>query len=174
MVEPNSFGAVGFVNNTFQYNPLTQGAVSSIDVSVDKNLTTNPPVGGSNTFRPLIEQDGVFYLAAITGPSTPGYNTISATGLMATDFTDFNFSTGTFGSMHPNFGGDLMLFGLGQISGETGGTGILTATIDYDNLGLSIQGAQSTPDSGETLLLLLLALSALALWPIVTRRARSS
>jgi len=158
MVEPNSFGAVGLVNNSFQYNPLTQGIVSSIDASVDKNLT----VSGPNTFRPLIEQDGVFYLAAIAGPQgTPGYNTISAAGLVATDFTDFNFSTGTFGSMHPNFGGDLMLFGLAQISGQTGGTGTVTATIDYDNLGFSVLG--STPDSGSTLWLLGLAVSGLGL-----------
>lgn len=80
--------AVGFINNTFGYNPLTQGAILSIDASVDKNIITNAPPAPpnnpySNTFRPLIEQDSMFYLAAIPGPSftqgPTGYNTISKT-----------------------------------------------------------------------------------------------
>jgi hypothetical protein len=58
------FAAVGFVNSTFSYNPQIQGAIGSIDASVDKKIITNIPVNPNttftNTFRPLIEQDGMF------------------------------------------------------------------------------------------------------------------
>ena len=93
----------------------------------------------------MIEQDGKFYLAAIVGPSlntgskggSTGFNTISQSGLVAADFSQFNFSTDTFSSGTPNFAGDSMLFGLGQIFGvNTGGANVETAA--YDNLKLDI------------------------------------
>jgi hypothetical protein len=159
------FASIGFINNGFVYNPATQGAISSIDASVDKDIITNLPVNPNapaftNTFRPTIEQDGLFYEAPITGPGyhggTTGYNTISRTGLVATDFTQFDFSTGTFGSGHPNFGGDQMLFGLTQITQFLGTPVMFEA--DYDNLNLKIR---SVPDSGGTIVLLLGSVGAL-------------
>src|ERR1700747_2514561 len=87
-------GGVGFINNAFSYNPQTQGAIGTIDASVDKNVITNIPTDPTktfnNTFRPLIEQNGVFYLVGILGPTNhganTGYQTISQTDLLATDF----------------------------------------------------------------------------------------
>jgi hypothetical protein len=35
--------AVGFINNTFSYNPQTQGAILNTNASVDKNIITNVP-----------------------------------------------------------------------------------------------------------------------------------
>lgn len=136
--------ALGLANTGFTYNPLTQGAIASIDASVDKNFIINiAGTGFGNTFRPLIKQDGVYYLAAIPGPSqtfgtgggSSGYLTISQTGLLATNFLSFDFTTGTFGSANPNFDGDLMLFGLAQYTGSFGAE-ILTT--QYDNLSLDI------------------------------------
>jgi hypothetical protein len=152
---------VGFINNTFSYNPQTQGATGSIDVSVDKKIITNIPVNSStvfnNTFRPLIEQDGTFFLAAIPGPTFNGgatrWNTISQNGLQATDFTQFNFSTGTFDTTHPDFDGDQMLFGLGQLT-QFGVSHVAFKAI-YDNLTFRINPA---PDPGGTVLLLLTSL----------------
>jgi hypothetical protein len=118
--------AQGLVNTLFSYNPLFQGAITSIDTSVLKNISVDYTLtGGGNTFRPTIEQDGVFYLAAIAGatfdgpnaPAGTGFLTFSQTGLKATDFLSYDFSTGTFGSANPNFDGDPLLFGLTQISG---------------------------------------------------------
>jgi hypothetical protein len=83
--------ALGLANTGFAYNPLTQGAITSIDASVDKNFIVNiAGTGFGNTFRPLIKQDGIYYLAAIPGPSqtfgsgggASGYLTISQTGLL--------------------------------------------------------------------------------------------
>jgi hypothetical protein len=149
--------AVGFINNTFTYNPQTQGAIGSINASVDKNIITNIPVNPNtnftNTFRPMIEQDGMFYLAAIAGPTfnggTTGYNTISQDGLVAVDFTQFNFSTGTFGTAHPDFDGDQMLFGLGQYA--LFGVNKVVFKAGYDNLTFTIN---PVPDAAGTLPLL--------------------
>jgi hypothetical protein len=135
---------------------------------VDKNVITNIPIDPTktfnNTFRPLIEQNGVFYLAGILGPTNhggnTGYQTISQTGLLATDFTDADFTAGTSGNSHPDFAGGPMLFGLGQIAGF-GVFGLTNVNFeaDYDNLQLSVH---STPDSGDTALLLCVSISALA------------
>lgn len=145
---------VGLANTTFSYDPLTQGAILSINASVDKNLTDNYPFGGTfgNTFRPLIEQDGNFYLAAIAGPggtppSSTGYNTISQSGLVATDFLEYDFTTGSFGAAFPNFAGDPMLFGLAQIFSSDATTVIYTSEADYDNLRLTIVNTVPEPRS---------------------------
>ena len=153
--QSQDFDAIGFVNNTFSYDPLTEGAIRRIDASVNKNIISNVPPAPAgqfytNTFRPLIEQDGMFYLAAISGPTythggPTGYNTISQSSLIATDFTEFNFSTGTFGTAHPDFAGDPMLFGLGQLS--TFGPPRINFRANYDNLSFTIR---PVPDSGST------------------------
>ena len=139
--------AVGLVNLTFAINPTTQGAITSIDASVIKNLSvTFAGSGFGNTFRPTIKQDGIFYLAAIPGPAltagagggSTGFNTLSALGLTATSFLSYNFSTGAFGTANPNFDGDPMLFGLTQITGVSGTAGIVTA--QYRDLSFDIHG----------------------------------
>jgi hypothetical protein len=138
--------AQGFYSSLFTYNPQTQGAITSISASVDKDATFNFTVtNAGNTFRPLIEQDGNFYLAAISGSSftglTTGYITLSATGLVASDFQEFDFSTDSFLSGTPNFDGDPIELGLAQISSLGSSTPDPTAQIDYDNLVLGVSAA---------------------------------
>jgi hypothetical protein len=164
--------ALGFINNTFSYNPLTQGAISTISASADKNITLNQSgTDLGNTFRPLIEQDGNFYLAAIPGPavtgSTTGFNTLSQAGLTASSFQRFDFSTGAFVAGSPNFSGDAMLFGLGQVT-ILGGEKNVSFEADYDNLKLDIV---STPEP-STLKLLAGLLALLAAFGLA-RRPRS-
>ena len=129
-------------NNSFSYNPATQGTIYSVSASVVKDLTTNISATGlTNTFRPLIEQDGNFFLAAIAGSTwnspTTGFVTLSQSGLQASDFTEFNFATGSFVAGNPNFSGDPMLFGLAQITTDGGNTGE-TLTAVYNNLSFTI------------------------------------
>jgi hypothetical protein len=160
------------VNDTFSYNPATQGAITSISASVDKDLTASysgsisNPIG--NTFRPLIEQDGIYYLAAIPGPgvtgTTSGYNTISQSGLVAANFVEFDPATDTFLTGNPNFDGDSMFFGLGQVFGVPENPGVpASLTADYDNLSLTV----SAPEPSS---LLLMALGLVGLFAISRKR----
>lgn len=157
----NGTVALGFENNSFSYNPGTQGTIYSIGASVVKDLSINVSATGlTNTFRPLIEQDGNFYLAAIPGSTwnspTTGFVTLSQSGLQATDFTEFNFATGSFVAGNPNFSGDPMLFGLAQITTAGGNTGETTTAV-YNNLTFTIV---STPEP-STQILMLFAIAAL-------------
>jgi hypothetical protein len=158
-VNPGDLIAFGFINNTFSYDPGT-GAISSIDASIDKNFTISQSTlfSGSfaNNFRPLIEQDGNFYLAQVTGPVhgatstmslTSGYDTISTNSspnseLVASNFLLYDFTTGTFGSTHPDFTvtGDPVLFGLASITSIGAGSQLSNARIeiDFDNLSLAV------------------------------------
>lgn len=166
--------AQGLINSTFAYDPSTHGAILSIGASVLKNITTDfSSTGLGNTFRPAILQDGTYYLAAVpgptfTGPNEPGgtgYQLLSNSSLVASDFVDFNFATGTFGASHPDFGGDTILLGLTQITGvglnQRGY--ILT---QYQNLGFDIRSVRE-PGS-----LALLAVSLLGILLLQRPRAR--
>jgi len=138
---------VGFVNNSFNYNPTTQGHITSISASVDKDLTSNATNGSGSTFHPLIEQDGNFYIASIVGPGltgagTTGYNLLSQTGLLAASFVQYDFATGATGTANPNFNGDAMSFGLAQIT--TNVTGTASITLSFDNLAFDIASVPPT------------------------------
>ena len=140
------------INPLFSYNPQTQGAITSISASVDKNLTVSAPplFGFGNTFRPVIEQNGAFYTAVISGPSvtvpvggstaTSGFNLFTASGLTATDFDQFDTTTGLIGTNHPNFAGSTILFGLGQViaANPLDAGNSLTVTSTFDNLSFSV------------------------------------
>ena len=131
------------LNPSFIYNTATQGAITSPSASVDKNLSVNIALtGGGNSFHPTILQDGVLYVASISGPGlncptgacATGYNTIAA-GLTAADFLSFDAATDTFGTATPNFAGDPMQFGLTQIFGA-GAAEVIIA--DYADLNIAI------------------------------------
>ena len=138
--------AQGLANTTFTYDPLTQGAITSIDASVMKDLigtfTSTGPGTFGNTFRPTILQDGVYYMAVIPGPgasSAPfdtGFNLLAQTGLQASDFLSYDFTTGTQGASHPDFAGDPLLLGLSQITSLGGFAGHVIA--QYQDLSFDI------------------------------------
>jgi hypothetical protein len=146
------------INSTFSYSPASQGAISSIDASVFKNIATSFSASGfGNTFRPTTEQDGIFYLAAIpgltfTGPNEPGgtgFLSFSQSGLTASDFLSFDFATGTFGTGNPNFDGDPLTFGLTQLTDiAIDQTGNLIT--QFQNLSFDIHGI---PEPGSLTLL---------------------
>lgn len=152
--------SVGLANTTFSYDPTTQGAIVSINASVDKNFTDNFPLGGSfgNTFHPLIEQNGNFYIAAIPGPGgtapgSTGYKTISKSGLVATDFEEFDFTTNSPVAAFPDFDGGPMLFGLAQENSSGATTVSYTAEADYDNLQFTIVNSASVPEPASLAIL---------------------
>jgi hypothetical protein len=150
-----SFGGayVGFLNNTFVYNPQTEGAILSLSAWVDKNLTLDRSTTDfASSFYPLIEQGGNFYVASIAGGTinsgtTTGYETItsqtlSPAGLTATDFGlyDFTAALPDFSS-NPDFSatGASMIFGLAPL---VYANAPYTMTVNYDNLNFDI-----TPDT---------------------------
>jgi hypothetical protein len=142
------------INNSFTYNPGTQGIINSIDAEVDKNIFTDlPGQGFGNTFRITLRQGTTFYEDPIpgtpfNGPSTAGttgFLTISGIGLLSSNFIEFDPLTGvTDPTLHPDFNGPTMLFGLTQLSGTTG-VGTITAL--YDNLNIDVHTGAVTPVS---------------------------
>jgi hypothetical protein len=133
------------INNSFSYDPTTQGAITSLSASVDKNLLVNVAgTGFGNTFRPTILQGGVFYVAAVPGPAlncppcATGFNSIGAS-LTAAAFLSFDPATNISGVATPNFAGGPMEFGLTQVFGA-GAAEIIIA--DYDNLTFAINAPE--------------------------------
>jgi PEP-CTERM motif len=130
--------ATALLNTSFVYTPNVQGTVLSIDAQADKNLFADfIPVQLSNSFRPLIQQDGLLFAAVLPGPIlagalSTGWNTIAANGLLAAGFRRFDLSTGSFGTETPNFAGNTMTFGLLAVGSLLGGTNALVGA-DYAN-----------------------------------------
>jgi hypothetical protein len=168
ITEPTGFSSTGgnnlvtgLVNSSFTYNPATQGAITSIDASIDKDLTATVPglITFTNTFRPLIEQNGQFYTADIVGTpliipagstsGTTGYLSFSQSGLVAADFNQVDPTTGLIGTAHPDFSGAEITFGMFQILGETQAPSFVT--YDYDNLSLTVN---SVPEPATWTMLL--------------------
>ena len=148
----------GFINNGFTFDPTTQGAISSIDFSLDKNFTAN--LGFSfNSVRALIEQGGNFYEATISLSTTQGVWTTGAATLLASDFALFNFVTGALdASQNPSFSGTALAFGfVNRFSqAQPPGTDPIAASDDvfYDNLSLALNVAESSvPEPASVTLL---------------------
>jgi uncharacterized protein (TIGR03437 family) len=146
----NAYAVVGALNQSFTYNPSTQGAIQSITASVSKDLTINlaggPGYSFGNIFLPMIEQDGNYYLATIPAPNfsggSTGFLSLSQSGLVASNFVQFDFATGAFLSGNPNFSGDPMMFGLTSFSNNTIN---ITYTAVYQNLTFDIANAPAGP-----------------------------
>ena len=134
-----SAAALGVVLNNTAYDPGVQGAINSLSISLQKNLTSTIVGPFGNTIRPLIQQNGNYYLASmsladVTGPTTTGYRTGTGT-FNASDFTLYDFTTGAFGVGNPNFASGVVKFGIGQI-GTVSSAGNTFA--DYDNFNIRL------------------------------------
>jgi hypothetical protein len=144
---------VGFLNNSFSYNPQTQGAINYIDTSVDKNLTVDS-IGGyfTSNYYPLLEQGGNFYMVEILGPAlnspdtSTGYSIIGQTGLTYDQFNLFNFTTQTLTSSHPDFSTNGAQITLG-FAPLISANGPFTINADYDNLSFDINYSGTTTQS---------------------------
>jgi PEP-CTERM motif len=152
--------ALALVDTAASYNPAT---ITSIDASVDKNATfsqTTPFTGTfGNGFRPVVEQNGILYLLSpsiaggVFGSNTTastsftsGWTTISQSGLTLSNFVQYSFTTGTFGTGTPNLT-DRVEFGLAAISGPLANTQISNGTAENDFANLSISDGPLLADT---------------------------
>jgi hypothetical protein len=159
---PGTIYDLGFVNTQFEYLP-SSGAITGIDATLDRDVTAMQSSNFSSVslaanFRPLIEQNGNFYLGNITGTTlnvdgtnsgTTGWFTISGTGLTASSFTLFNFATNTFGVGNPDFtlSGAPVFFGfasLNSLQNASWSNGTLVSV--FDNLGYTLSDPTSFSD----------------------------
>ena len=136
---------VGLINSGFTYDPAA-GAISTIDFSLDRNVTFTPGTVffANTTATILLFQAGKFYLDSITGPAFVAgtWQTVSATGLQASNFSLYDFATNTTDSTeHPDFStaGGVLSFGfrvgLGHIN--TLGTGSFDGLSDNFSMTLT-------------------------------------
>ena len=164
----------GFLNQSESYNPLTQGAITSIATSMDKNFSVSTNVSYNNRARLLLEQDGNFYVATIDGgtfqgPGATGFKPFSASGLLATDFQQVDPVTGlTTSGSNPNFAGDPIVFGVAQFLGSNGTPNTRISAV-YDNIAVTLTTA-NVPEPG-TLGLLAAGLGGMTL---LRRRRREA
>ena len=134
----------GLINNGFTFDPTTQGAISSIDFSLDKNFTSNQDFS-FNSVRALVEQGGNFYEATIPISTTQGVWTTGAATLLASNFALFNFVTGVVDpSQNPSFSGGPLAFGFVNSFSVTSDVPVADSEdVFYDNLSLTLNVAQS-------------------------------
>lgn len=150
------YAFIGTFNSTFVYDPASQGAISSIAASVDKNFSVSAGIY-NNSFRPLIEQDGKFYTAfkfftPVAGPATTGFLTLSIPTLTASDFGLISALDGTANfSQNPDFAGDPIEFGIGQYLAASGQPNTV-ATYTFDNLNIAVSAVPEPSTWGMMIL----------------------
>jgi hypothetical protein len=142
----------GLINPSFVYDPAANGPLLGVSATVDKYIATSGNLT-SNFFRPMILQNGDYFIAGISMSVTQGtWLSAGQSGLQASDFTLFDFNTGLFGSTHPDFSSGPMEFGLAnRISLSSPPAFSSSADVRYDNLSLDLQTAPVPEPSGLTL-----------------------
>jgi hypothetical protein len=147
---------IGLLDNNLTYNPQTQGAISSLGFSYDReaSFTTSAAQG-----RFLVEQDGLFYVSLTPAFLAPAnqYMQISNSGLTSASFYQLclvNCGTGNYGteesSNGPNFAGDPLTFGIYVATNSSNGT---NQNFYYDNLDVTINSAVPEPSTWAMMIL---------------------
>lgn len=162
----------GYLYAAFSYSPAVTGAVSTLDVSIDRAgdfRADNVPVPGLTlTGRPMIFQDGKYFMAVsapVVPTGMPTLDEIAMPGLTAADFSLVDFSTGVLdAASHPDFAGSTMQFGFAMRALLTGRSPTEVVQIDTyaDNFRLQVNPALVVPEPASWALL---ALALLALGP---------
>lgn len=167
----------GLINSSFAYNPSTQGAITSIDFSLDRytTFTAGTVVLSNATAGVLLEQGGNFYLDSLVGPafSAATWQTVATTGLTASSFCLYSFATNAAPdcTQNPDFSasGGVIDFGFRAGLGHSNALGTGTLDSNYDNLSVTINAPE--PSSGW---MLITSLAALVIRTRVARRQRGS
>ena len=130
---------IGLIRPSFFYDPAISGPIERIAVAAEKFTTVNTATTSTTSIRPMILQNGQYFMSIITVSTIDNtYLPLSNPNLGRTDFTLFDFTTGTFdATQHPDFTSGSMQFGftsrLAIIGTGTNGFTIY-ADIRFDNL----------------------------------------
>ncbi len=169
----NNFNSRTYVvNNTFLYNPSTEGNLRSVGVSVDINRLITGVTPSLVGFSPVIFQDGNYYAYYTIATSyAPGvYQNASAT-LTDNQFSLItNLASGAVdATLHPNFDGDPMTFGFSASLVSSGVSNTITGDFRYDNLTFDLGTTTPEPRDGA-----LLGLGLVAVGVSLRRKGRSA
>ena len=111
----NERGSVFYLNNSFSYDPMSSGTLSTVTFSIDKKVNINPSPGSNfgNAQSFLINQGGNYYVDAVALAPTQD---VYLTGTLVASASDFslitNLSSGAVDSTsHPSFAAGVMEFG---------------------------------------------------------------
>jgi hypothetical protein len=152
---------VGFLNGNFAYNAATNGAITGIDVSLDRFLL--PIVDGADvgfnplTLRTFIEQGGQIFQAIESFPGLSAgqsnqWLSVSAANLSAADFGLYDFSTNSLNAaINPDFGQAIDAFGFGMRSSGPGTGAAFSGTMRADNWQLTLH-THTVPEPASLLL----------------------
>ena len=129
-----TFVNVRHLTSAFTYNPSVNGAIESIDMTMDAIILsvssgTTPAVG--HAF--MLVQDGVSYFYDLHDFTNTSWQTFGFSGLVAADFS-------TFDGQNPDFSdsGSEIQFGYLRSNTNTGQTGDVHIRHGIDNFGVAI------------------------------------
>jgi hypothetical protein len=159
----------GFLYGAFTYDPGSQGAITSLDFSLDRALDfviDGSPIAASITGRVLIQQGGQTYMAVSAGVPAPGtaFTTITMNGLLATDFGLWDTATNAVNAaLNPDFASGPMTFGFAVRASANNWLTTTTVQLDAyaDNFRLALNTAAVPVPVPATLALALLGLAAM-------------
>lgn len=143
-------------DKTHEYNPATQGAITTVSMAID-SLNNNTWTGSGDqnigaaqgsTFA--LEQSGKTYLLKVGYLTSGSWTANSYTSLTAGDFYLWGPNASQFGVEHPDFtyAGSAIDFGfVGSNSTASFGSNRGTS-VYYDNFSVDVYGNADTPEPG--------------------------
>ncbi len=128
------------IRGTFAYDPATMGAIAGISASADVRVDVLLGSLFSSGWYLWIQQGVNHYFRDIGAAAPEGvFQSFPVSGLQATDFTRFDFSTGTVdANAHPDFTQPL-LFGFGsRDTHNVPGAVVERIDIYFDNVSITV------------------------------------
>jgi hypothetical protein len=152
---------VGLRNDSWVWNPASQGAIGSVDFGIDKLIQANPALSGTATSSIilLLFQNNADY-AAFLFPTlqTNVWNSIDAPfthGLLPSNFDLVNFTTGIRdNTQHPDFSASAAPITFGFAVRLNDSPGFTSYEIMEDNVSIQVNGVPEPATLGLTLVAL--------------------